>query len=155
MDCDFTYDPADIPNFLFYANSRLGYDVVVSTRHIFNSSLAGWGVWRKFVTHMGHFLTTLLLRMDYDATGAYREYWIKNIPEYLFDSVTHTDYSFFFESLAVLNLNRMRIYEAAITISQRSLGSSKLKPIDLVHSLLFMVQLSYKIHLKRDELVLR
>ena len=44
--------------------------------------------------------------MPYDATGAFRLYRVDRIPEGIFGLVTSRGYSFFFESLTILNLNR-------------------------------------------------
>jgi len=154
MDCDFTHSPEDIPSLLFYADDRWGYPVVVGNRHILASSLAGWSMWRKFITHMGHLLTTTLLGTHHDATGAFRVYHITRIPERVFDLVTRNDYAFFFESLTILNANRFRIRDVAVTLSPRSCGSSKLNTHDLINSLLFMVKLNYDLHFNKERLLI-
>jgi dolichol-phosphate mannosyltransferase len=154
MDCDATHSPEDISGLLFYADEHWNIDVVVGTRHVLKSSLDGWTAWRKFVTHMGHLLTQLLLEMPYDATGAFRVYWIERIPERTFDIVTRNDYAFFFESLTILTVNGFTIKDVAITLSPRACGSSKLKTTDLIHSLTFMLKLKYYLHFDREQLLL-
>ena len=55
MDGDFTHEPRYIPDLL--AESARGADVVVGSRYLLESSLAGWNPWRKALTRIGHLLT--------------------------------------------------------------------------------------------------
>jgi dolichol-phosphate mannosyltransferase len=138
MDCDFTHPPEKIS--LILENSR-DYDVVVTSRYLRKKSLEGWNVLRKALTLFGHLLTRLLLKMPYDATNAFRFYNLEKIPQGLFSLVDSDGYSFFFESLHVLNLNKFRIKEIPINLPPRTYGSSKMRISDALQSLqtLFVV----------------
>lgn len=142
MDCDFTHSPLNIPDLLRYADE---YDVVVGSRHMREDSLSGWKMWRKCVTKTGHVLTTSLLKMPYDATGAFRLYRLDRIPRELFGSISSNGYSFFIESLAVLNLNRFRIKEIPIALPPRTVGHSKLQGGDMLQWLVFMLGMAWNI----------
>lgn len=152
MDCDFTHSPADIPGLLKYADD---YDVVVGSRHIQENSLNGWNLWRKCITRGGHILTSVLLNMPYDATGAFRLYRLDRIPPELFDLVTSRGYSFFFESLTLLNLNGFRIKEIPIALPPRTYGHSKLRFRDMVHALVFMVTIFWNIQFNKKKFLLK
>jgi dolichol-phosphate mannosyltransferase len=152
MDCDFTHSPENIEDLLKFSDK---YDVVVGSRHIFENSLSGWNLWRKFLTRTGHFLTTLLLRMPYDATGAFRLYRLDHIPCELFGLITSRGYSFFFESLAILNLNQFKIKEVPIVLPPRTYGHSKLGFTDMVQCLFFMMNMGYNIRFNRTKFLLR
>ena len=102
MDCDFTHPPESLPVLLAAAP---GYDIVVASRYLKENSLVGWNLYRKTLTRCGHFLTRLLLKMPYDATGGLRFYRLSVIPSYAWKTVSSTGYSFFFESLYVFFLN--------------------------------------------------
>lgn len=92
MDCDFTHSPDNIPDLLKFSED---YDVVVGSRHMLENSLNGWNLWRKCITRTGHLLTTVLLRMPYHATGAFRLYRIDRIPQEVFGLVTSRGYHSF------------------------------------------------------------
>jgi dolichol-phosphate mannosyltransferase len=151
MDCDFTHCPKDIPVLLHHADE---YDVVVGSRHMREDSLSGWNLWRKFVTKVGHVLTTVLLKMPYDATGAFRLYRLDRIPPEVFRSVESNGYSFFIESLAILNLNRFRIEEIPIALPPRTYGHSKLQVRDMVQWLAFMLGMAWNIRFQRKKFLI-
>jgi ubiquinone/menaquinone biosynthesis C-methylase UbiE len=75
---------------------------------------------------LGHLLTTTLLGMPYDATGAFRLYRLDRIPAGVFEIVYSRSYSFFFESLYILWLNGCRIEEIPLELPARTYGHSKM-----------------------------
>jgi len=138
MDCDFTHSPSYIFNFI-QAGSKA--DIVVGSRYMKKNSLASWNLFRKTLTHFGHFLTVTLLDMPYDASGAFRLYNLKNIDRKLFQIVGSPGYSFFFESLFVLNYNKITIREIPIELPSRTYGTSKMTWKDAWNSLIFLLNL--------------
>jgi dolichol-phosphate mannosyltransferase len=135
MDCDFTHPPEYIPEIMKGAEN---FDIVVGSRYILKDSLAGWNLLRKALTLIGHSLTKWLLKMDYDATGAFRLYRIDRIPVYAFELVSSKGYSFLFESLFILNLNGFKIKEIPIRLPPRTYGHSKMKKRDAWHSFKYL-----------------
>ena len=123
MDCDFSHSPSDIPRFLEAAET---YDVTVGSRYMTSESLRDWNLLRKFLTTFGHFLTRRLLEIEFDATGAFRLYNLERIPKEVFGLVRSAGYSFFFESLFVLQQNGYRIGEIPIVLPARTYGHSKM-----------------------------
>jgi len=123
MDCDFTHSPGYLSHFFTYSDE---YDVVIGSRYLLKDSLPDWNIPRKFLTHTGHFMTRYLLGIKYDATGAFRLYRLDRIPRQIFDRVRSKGYSFFFESLYVLQINNFRITEFPITLPARTYGHSKM-----------------------------
>src|ERR1700730_5514391 len=87
------------------------YDITDGSRYLHKDSLRSWNPLRKTLTRVGHWLTNALLRMPYDATGAFRLYRLDRIPAGVFDMVYSRSYSFFFESLYIFWRNGVRIYE--------------------------------------------
>lgn len=151
MDCDFTHSPSDIRDFLASADAN---DVVVGSRHMRENSLEGWNFWRKCITKTGHILTSLLLKMPYDATGAFRLYRLDRIPRDLFNKVESRGYSFFFESLTIINLNGFRIKEVPIALPPRTYGHSKLRLSDMVHALVFMITIFWNIQFNKKKFLI-
>jgi len=152
MDSDFTHSPENIKDFLKYGND---YQIVVGSRFKLKNSLEGWNMWRKFMTHTGHALTRVLLKVPYDATGAFRLYRIDQIPEEVFEFVKSRGYSFFFESLGILHLNKFSIQEVPIVLPPRTYGHSKLRFRDMVQCLLFMIELGFTIRLQPKTITLQ
>lgn len=135
MDCDFTHPPGYIPVII---NNAENYDIVIGSRYLYKNSLHGWNLLRKTLTLFGHFMTKYLLKIKFDATGAFRLYRLDRIPEYAFNMVCSTGYSFFFESIYILNLNKFSIKEIPIKLPPRTYGHSKMKFKDAWHSFIFL-----------------
>ena len=138
MDCDFTHSPSYIFNFIRSSDQT---NIVVGSRYMKKHSLASWNLFRKTLTHFGHFLTVILLDMPYDASGAFRLYNIRNIDRKLFSLIESPGYSFFFESLFVLNYNKIKVTEIPIELPSRTYGTSKMTLGDAWSSLSFLISL--------------
>jgi dolichol-phosphate mannosyltransferase len=132
MDCDFTHSPDYIPDFIKNSDNA---DIVVGSRYLQKGSLSTWNRKRLFLTRLGHFLTDAFLNMPYDATGSFRLYRLDRISRGFVDLIQSPGYSFFFESLFILNQNKYRIVEIPTHLPARTYGHSKMKLRDAVHSL--------------------
>jgi dolichol-phosphate mannosyltransferase len=148
MDADFTHSPAYIRDFL---TAMPGADIVISSRYMDKDSLQGWNLLRRVLTFSGHVLTTHLLNMRYDVTGAFRLYQLQRIPRRAFALVRSRSYSFFFESMFILNFNRCRIVEIPIKLPPRTYGHSKMRLRDALQSVrfLFIIYLNSLFNKKR------
>lgn len=149
MDCDFTHSPSDIIRMI---NTSRDHDVVVGSRYLRKNSLKGWNFYRTFLTWMGHFLTTFLLGMKYDASNAFRLYKIDKVPKKMFGLVTSRSYAFFLESLFILTLNNFKIVEVPIKLPPRTYGHSKMALKDIALSVRLILLLFAKSVIKRNEL---
>ncbi len=145
MDCDFTHRPEAIPTFIEKAKN---FDIVVGSRFLQENSLEGWSPHRKFMTHVGHFMTKNFLQLPFDSKNAYRLYRLENIPRHIFNRVTSSSYSFFFESLFLLHLHGCQVGEIPITLPARAHGESKMALKDVVKSVthLFSLYLTSRQH---------
>ncbi len=123
LDCDFTHDPALVPEFLRRSDSSA---VVVGSRFQEGGGLKDWSLLRKGLTHTGHLLTSTLLGMTQDATAGYRAYDLTVIPRELFDLVQSRGYAFFFESMFILHVNGFSITEIPLTLAARVYDTSKM-----------------------------
>jgi dolichol-phosphate mannosyltransferase len=132
MDCDFTHSPADV---LRLVEASQGYDVTVGSRYMGENSLPGWNLFRRSLTKLGHGLTSRLLQLKYDATGALRVYNLKTIPRGLFGMVVSRGYSFFFESLFLMVRNGLKVREVPIVLPARTYGHSKMSIKEMFKSL--------------------
>jgi len=138
LDCDFTHSPSDILKLLEHADN---FDIVLGSRFLEKNSLPEWTIYRRFMTHFGHFLTRHLLKIKQDATGAFRIYRLAKIPREIFSLVKSRGYSFFFESLFLLGRNGFAIKEVPIVLPTRTYGSSKMSARDVWRSVQQMLSL--------------
>lgn len=138
MDCDFTHSPSDITRMIVASKD---FDIIVGSRYLGKKSLVGWNIYRKALTIMGHIVTKMLLGMNYDASGAFRLYRLDRIPRKIFNLVSSKTYSFFLESLYILNLNGMAIGEISIKLPPRTYGHSKMKLKDVLLSVELIISL--------------
>lgn len=138
MDADFTHSPSYIKYFI---DAGRNYDIVISSRYIGKDSLQGWNILRKILTFAGHLVTTTLLRMSYDATGAFRLYNLAAIDSRAFGLIRSCGYSFFIESLYILNFNHYSIAEIPISLPARTYGHSKMKLKDITQSVKFIMNI--------------
>ncbi|MBF0296025.1 MAG: glycosyltransferase [Magnetococcales bacterium] len=152
MDSDLTHSPEEIPRFLELAD---GTDMVVGSRFNRPDSLPGWIWWRKWMTHTGHFLTSRLLGLPYDATGAFRLYRLDRIPRGIFDMVEYPGYSFFFESLHRLHRNGVTIREVPIVLPARAYGHSKVRLKDILSGIENLFSLGWRTRLDGASLLYR
>lgn len=149
MDCDFTHSPSDIQKII---NASSGFDVVVGSRYLQKKSLEGWNVHRKVLTLAGHFVTKILLGMNYDASGAFRLYKLNGIPIKIFGLIRSNGYSFFLESLYILNFNGFRIGQIPIKLPPRTYGHSKMKFRDVFTSISRIISLYIRSIVNRGSL---
>lgn len=140
MDCDFTHRPEDIKKFLEKKNTE---GVVVGSRYISKGSLSEWNIIRKTLTLTAHFLTKNLLNMPYDATSAFRLYNLEKIPRDIFLKVESSSYSFFFESMFILQVNKFKITQVSIELPARTYGNSKMTFKDIYTSLILLINTFY------------
>ncbi len=152
MDADFTHSPTNI---LKLIEKSAESDVVVGSRYLQEKSLAGWNPVRKILTWTAHVLTTVLLGLKYDSTGAFRLYRLDRLPLATFRLVRSNSYSFFFESLHIINFNKFQISEIPIALPTRTYGSSKMSYRDAFKSLSLLLSTYYRTLFSRSSLQLQ
>jgi dolichol-phosphate mannosyltransferase len=151
LDCDFTHPPEYIPDFL---KLKANYDIVVGSRFMQKDSLEDWPVFRKILTHLGHWFTVNLLDMPFDASGAFRLYRLNNKIQ-LLKLIRSDSYSFFFESLFVFRLNKCSIVEIPIHLPARTMGKSKMTFQDAYKSIRFLLSLYIRKLTNKKSLILK
>lgn len=150
MDCDFSHSPEYITEFLKLSDQA---EIIVGSRYLQEGSLQGWNVYRKFLTYIGHFLTDVILRMPYDATGAFRLYDLSKVPHGVFKLVESNGYSFFFESLYILFLNNLSIKEFPIKLPTRTYGHSKMTIRGAMRSFMHLLRICIRTWTRKDSFI--
>lgn len=141
MDADGTHNPKYIKNLIKYSTQ---YDLISTNRFENKDSLIEWPVHRRFLTKIRFYLINILLNINYDSSGAYRCYNAKNIKLNDVLDAKNDGYSFFWESLYLLNKKKYSIKEIPIYLPYRKVGSSKMKMRDIVGSLFYLFKYSIK-----------
>ena len=141
MDADGTHDPRYIKDLLKFSNK---FDLVSTNRFFNKNSLMEWPIQRRFLTKIRYYLINFLLNINYDSSGAYRCYNAKNIKLNDILSAKNNGYSFFWESLYLLNKKKYSIKEIPIHLPYRKVGSSKMTMRDIIGSLLYLFKYSIK-----------
>ena len=141
MDADGTHNPKYIKNLIKYSSK---YDLISTNRFEQKNSLIEWPIQRKFLTKIRYHLINILLNISYDSSGAYRCYNTKNIKLNDILKAKNNGYSFFWESLYLLNKKKYSIKEIPIYLPYRKVGSSKMTMRDIIGSLLYLFKYSLK-----------
>ena len=149
MDADCTHSPEEVSLFIDASEKAA---VVVGSRFIGEGGINQWPLHRRMITKGGHFLTQLVLGMRYDATGAYRVYRLDRIPQGIFGLVRSRDYSFFYESLKVIDLAKLPIAQVPVVLAPRFEGNSKMRPSDMVRGFTYLFQLGMRSRLPLSSL---
>ena len=139
LDADLTHSPENIEDMILALS---GSDVATSSRFVNKQDLDGWNIRRKMTTRFGHLLTQLLLGLPYDSSSGFRAYNLLSIPEKYFRLINASGYSFFFESLKILDLNNVKIVDVPMSLPPRTYGSSKMKAIDVIGSFAYLIKFS-------------
>lgn len=149
MDADCTHSPEEVSLFI---DAALHAAVVVGSRFIGKGGISQWPLHRRLITKGGHILTQAVLGMRYDATGAYRVYRLDKIPQSIFSLVRSRDYSFFYESLKIVDLAKLPIAQVPVVLAPRFEGNSKMRLSDMVRGFTYLFQLGLRSRMPFSEL---
>lgn len=141
MDGDGTHDPKYVPNLL---KKSKHYDIISTTRFKKERSLKDWPVWRIMLTKLRHIILVNLLSLEFDASGAFRLLNSTKVKLRHLLEAKNNSYSFFWESLFILKYNKYSIYEIPITLNARKSGSSKMRTMDILGALSYLVIFFFK-----------
>ena len=143
MDCDGTHDPVYISRLIKKLNKK-NCHIVSTNRFLNKNSLSGWSIWRIIITNFRHKLIKFFLNIQYDSSGAFRGYLVKNINIKHIFLAKNNSYSFFWESIFILS-KKYKIKEIPIKLPGRFSGTSKMKIKDIILAFLYLI----KIYLKK------
>lgn len=137
MDADFFHDPYKIPEFLQKFDQ--GYDFVVGTRYSSGGSIPkNWGLHRKLFSIVGNMLVRTILTRFYihDWTGGFRaikkEVFLKEKKEL----ENYKGYTFQVAFLHKSIRDGFKVSEVPFKATDRTLGRSKIAPLEYIMNLL-------------------
>lgn len=124
MDCDFSHDPDEIPNFLKAAQNA---DLVLGSRYTGGVRVLNWPLKRLLLSRCAGIYVWLVTGMPFsDPTGGYKCFRRRALEYIALDRVKSNGYSFQIEMTHRLWRDGFRIAEVPITFADRVEGTSKL-----------------------------
>ena len=141
MDSDGTHNPKYINSMI--KNLEKKKCLIVSTnRFLVKKSLKSWTPWRRFLTTVRHYLVQFLLGIEFDSSGAFRGYNVKNTKLSNILLAKSNSYSFFWESIFILSL-KYKIKEIPISLPAMKAGVSKMRIKDIISAILYLFYFSF------------
>ena len=136
MDADLSHDPKIIPNFLKYIKY---YHCVTGSRYIKSgrNDLKGY---RFFLSKYGNKFIKLILNINLNEfTTSYRCFNLKKLRNFHLDKVKAKGYSFFMDTIYLLNKLGYSVKEIPIIFHQRNHGKSKIPKLEIFRTLIYII----------------
>ncbi len=136
MDCDFSHDPDEIPNFLKAAQKN---DLVLGSRYTGGVRVLNWPLKRLLLSRCAGIYVWIITGMPFtDPTGGYKCFRRQALQAIELDAVKSNGYSFQIEMTHRLWREGFNVAEVPITFTDRVNGTSKLSR-DIVMEAFWMV----------------
>jgi dolichol-phosphate mannosyltransferase len=136
MDCDFSHDPDEIPNFLKAAQKA---DLVLGSRYTGGVRVLNWPLKRLLLSRCAGVYVWLITGMPFtDPTGGYKCFRRSALQAVHLEAVKSNGYSFQIEMTHRLWREGFTVAEVPITFADRVEGTSKLSR-DIVIEAFWMV----------------
>ena len=138
MDCDFSHDPDEIPNFLEAAKKQAA-DLVLGSRYDGGIRVVNWPLKRLMLSRSAGIYVRVITGMPFtDPTGGYKCFRRRALQAINLDEVKSDGYSFQIEMTHRLWREGFKIVEVPIIFTERVHGQSKLSR-HIVREALLMV----------------
>jgi dolichol-phosphate mannosyltransferase len=127
MDCDFSHDPDEIPNFLKAASRDGEADLVLGSRYTGGVRVVNWPLKRLLLSRFAGIYVWLVTGMPItDPTGGFKCFRRRALQAINLEVVHSNGYSFQIEMTQRLWRDGFKVVEVPITFTERVEGSSKL-----------------------------
>ena len=137
MDCDFSHDPAEIPNF----RDKIieGHDLVLGSRYVGGVRVLNWPMSRLMLSRGAGVYVQMITGMPVsDPTGGFKCFRRELLQDYDFDAVKANGYGFQIEMTHKAWMKGFRIGEVPIVFEDRQEGTSKMSG-NIVYEALWVV----------------
>ena len=138
IDCDGTHHPKYINQMVNILIKRK-FNIISTNRFLKKNSLKNWSIWRKTLTTLRYLIINKLLKINYDSSGAFRCYDSKKVKLRDLLKAKNNSYSFFWESIFILNKKNYKIFEIPIDLPARLAGVSKMQFKDIFSALFYLL----------------
>lgn len=124
MDCDFSHDPKEIPNFL---EKIKDYDLVLGSRYLYGVTVVNWPLRRLFLSYAANVYTRIITGLKIkDATGGFKCFRREVLEAIDLDKVHSGGYAFQIEMTLKAWKKGFKIIEIPIIFVDRLEGQSKM-----------------------------
>jgi dolichol-phosphate mannosyltransferase len=128
MDCDFSHNPDDIPQFLEAAKNQ-NADLVLGSRCSGGIRVVNWPLKRLMLSRGAGFYVRIITGMPFsDPTGGYKCFRRRALEAVNLDAIHSNGYSFQIEMTHRLWREGYKIVEVPIVFTERIYGQSKITP---------------------------
>jgi dolichol-phosphate mannosyltransferase len=125
MDCDFSHDPAAVPQLIAAAED--GADLVLGSRYVPDGTIPNWGAVRRFVSLAGNLYAQVMLQSRLrDLTGGFKCFRARVLQTIDLDSIGTRGYAFQIETTYRVLRAGFRVVEVPISFTDREHGHSKM-----------------------------
>jgi dolichol-phosphate mannosyltransferase len=126
MDCDFSHDPDEIPNFLAAAKNQ-NADLVLGSRYVGGIRVINWPLGRLMLSRFAGKYVALVTGMPFtDPTGGYKCFRRRALQALNLDKIQCHGYGFQIELTHKLWRQGFKIVEVPIIFTERTQGHSKM-----------------------------
>jgi dolichol-phosphate mannosyltransferase len=142
MDCDFSHDPAYIPQFLKAAENA---DLVIGSRYVTGVNVVNWDFKRLLLSKFASIYVRLVTGMPFsDLTGGFKCWRRETLKALPFDRIFSMGYLFQVETTyRTWRTRRFRAAEIPIIFYERNLGRSKIHPGIIFEAFLGVIRLRF------------
>jgi dolichol-phosphate mannosyltransferase len=140
MDADLSHDPKLIPQFLKKLKTK---KFVIGSRYV-KGGKSEMKLIRFIISFLGNkFIKFFLNIKSNEFTTSYRGFRIDKMTNINFSKIKSRGYSFFMETLFLLNRNKINITEIPIYFKDRYFGVSKIPKIEIFRTIFNLFRLKY------------
>ncbi len=140
MDCDFSHDPAELPNLLKAADE--GADLVLGSRYIGGIRVMNWPMSRLLLSTGAARYVKLVTGMPvHDPTGGFKCFRRAVLEAIDLDAITSNGYSFQIEMTHTAWMKGFTIREVPIVFEDRRAGYSKMRSDIATEAFLMVLKL--------------
>ena len=124
MDCDFSHDPDEIPNFLKAAENA---DLVLGSRYVGGIRVMNWPLGRLMLSRCAGKYVAFVTGMPFtDPTGGYKCFRRRALQALNLEKIRSSGYGFQIELTNKLWRQGFKVAEVPIIFTDRTLGQSKM-----------------------------
>jgi len=141
MDADLSHNPKEIPRFVKYLDQ---YDFVIGSRYA-PGGVCKMSFLRKTISILGNKIIKFIIKTHLtEYTSSYRGFNMKRLENFDLKMVHSKGYSFFMETINLLNELKIKMYEFPIIFENRSAGKSKIPKLEIFRTLIRLLKIFFK-----------
>ena len=142
IDADLTHDPNKIPEFIIELEKN---PFVLGSRFAKGGSFDSKG-WRRVLSIFGNKFIKNMFNIDcHEFTTAFRGFNLKKTKDFDLRDVKSRGYSFFMETIYLINKKKIPIKEIPIYAKLRHKGVSKIERIEIFRTLINVIRLKFNL----------